>query len=202
MPYFDVKLCDALGNETGEERIEVVDEGQGDLLAAARVHAEHEWGPTQIASVSHALVCRSCGQAEFKEWTMDPYYNYVEITGVDEHGDLVVDYPGISGSGDGGGDNPEFWCRNCDDHADSLEELCGLPLVVNRACPQCGSDHLSAKIILRRYYQHVAVLSDGDVFYEGFGEQVEDKVDYLECDNGHTFQPTEHRLPATAVPAQ
>lgn len=190
MPYFDVKLR----GQEGAFRIPENDDEVLDDLALARVYAEKRWGPSQILSIEHALVCRSCGQDEFIEWEDVPYYNYVKLLGIDEHGNIEIDYEGVSGSGDGGGGNQEFWCVNCDDSAETLEELVGLPLVVNHACPVCGSTELSAKIDLKRHYSHVTVLEDGTLDYEGFGDQIGDEVRYLECENDHVFQPTEHRL--------
>jgi len=51
-------------------------------------------------------------------------------------------------------------------------------------CPNCGQASVGAYINLRRFYYPGAVMldSNGDVTYEGWGEQTGDEIDYLICD--------------------
>jgi hypothetical protein len=61
-------------------------------------------------------------------------------------------------------------------------------------CPSCGGA-LGAYINLRRYYSSDALsllsaTSEPEVMYEGWGEQVDDEVDYLACEScGEHFKP-------------
>jgi hypothetical protein len=100
-------------------------------LAKAREFLSRGWrgrpdADELAASVRLAFGCRSCGSDRLVAWYPTYERQGVEILGYD--GDsLEIDYDGVTDTADDAGENEEYRCLNCDDHADTLEELCGLP---------------------------------------------------------------------------
>ena len=73
------------------------------------------------------LVCRSCGKDDsIRAWYPVDEGQYIVISGLNDDGTVAYDYNGDTESGEAGADE-SYWCRNCDDSAESLEELLGLP---------------------------------------------------------------------------
>ncbi len=63
---------------------------------------------------------------------------------------------------------------------------------VNKVCPNCKSTNLTAFVNMRRAYTTFTIDDDGVVWYAGWGEDVDDEVDYIQCDDCSTqFQARE-----------
>ena len=71
---------------------------------------------------------------------------------------------------------------------------------MNVTCPNCGSEDVVAFIDLRRCYSgNCLSIVDGELMYEGWGDQVGDQLDYLTCDDCDTqFTVQEVLAAATA----
>ncbi len=81
-------------------------------------------------AVDALLVCRSCGGEDLRAWYSEPtQQGVVGLWTKSEDGELRVqfEYDGVSYGHTDCGDDEEYRCAECDDSAETLEELVGLP---------------------------------------------------------------------------